>query len=135
MVKIFYTFNQRMTMNKQFLKDGLVWGFLLWLIGYILGIVFFMMVPPHLIGFVILPIGTAITLWVLIKKVKSTQINYYFWLAVIWTIMAVVFDYLFIVKAFKSEGYYKPDVYLYYLLTFALPLVVSWRKSSTTKSN
>ena len=63
-----YNFNQRITMNKQLLKDGLGWGFLLWLIGYILGIVFFMFVPPTMIGFVVMPIGIVITLWVLFKK-------------------------------------------------------------------
>jgi len=41
---------------------------------------------------------------------------------------------LFIVKAFKpADGYYKLDVYLYYALTFALPLIVGWRKKLIRK--
>jgi nicotinamide riboside transporter PnuC len=52
-------------------------------------------------------------------------------LAVIWTVIAVLFDYLFIVKAFKpADGYYKPDVYLYYALTFIVPLLIGWWKKS-----
>lgn len=121
-------------MNKQLLTNGLGWGFLLWLIGYILGIVFFMMVPENLIGFILLPIGTAITLWVLIKKIKSNQLSHYFWLSVIWTLIAIVLDYFFIVIAFKSTNYYKLDVYLYYLLTFALPLAIGWRKNRVSRS-
>jgi len=44
-------------------------------------------------------------------------------------LIAVIFDYLFLVKMFKpTDGYYKLDVYLYYILTFLLPLIVGWRK-------
>lgn len=117
-------------MNKQFSKDAFGWGFLLWLIGYLFGIVFFMIVPTDLIGFFVLPLGMAVTLWVLVKKVKGRQLNYYIWLAIVWMLIAVIFDYLFIVKAFQSTDYYKPDVYLYYVLTLALPLLVGWKMSS-----
>lgn len=113
-------------MNKQLIKDSFGWGFLLWLIGYILGFLFFAFVPPAMIGWVIMPIGTAITLWVLFKKIK---IDNFLLLAIIWTIIAIVLDYFFIVKALKpADGYHKLDVYLYYALTFILPLIVGWRK-------
>jgi hypothetical protein len=117
-------------MNKQMLKDTIGWGIGLWLIGYILGIILFMLVPPSLIGWVIAPIGTIITLRVLFKKIKSDSLNYYLLLAISWTIIAIVFDYFFLVKVFKpADGYYKLDVYLYYALTFILPLVVGWKKN------
>lgn len=78
-----------------------------------------------------MPIGTAITLWVLIKKVKADSLQYYLLLAVIWTLLAIVFDYFFLVKVFKpADGYYKLDVYLYYVLTFVLPLVIGWNKKT-----
>lgn len=116
-------------MNKQLAKDAFGWGFILWLIGYGLGIMFFSIVPPSMIGWVIMPIGTIITLWVLFKKVKTDSFSYYAKLAVVWVLIAVVFDYFFIVKAFKPvDGYYKLDVYLYYALTFILPLIAGWRK-------
>jgi hypothetical protein len=102
----------------------------LWLIGYGLGIVLFAVVPPALLGWMIMPIGIAITLWVLFKKISSHFFLYYFNLAIIWTLIAIVFDYLFLVKVFHpADGYYKPDVYLYYVLTFVLPLAVGWRKN------
>lgn len=117
-------------MTKQFLKDSLGWGFVLWLIGYALGIMLFTLAPLYLIGWIIMPIGTIITLWVLLKKVRGDSLRYYFFLAIIWTLIAILFDYFFLVKAFKStDGYYKLDVYLYYTLTFALPLIVGWRKN------
>lgn len=117
--------------GKQLLRDALIWGFLLWLIGYILGIILFMFVPPSVLGWVIMPIGTTITLWVLFKKIKNDSLQYYLKLAVSWTVIAIVFDYFFLVKAFKpADGYYKLDVYLYYALTFVLPILVGWRKKN-----
>jgi len=119
------------SMTKNFLKDSLGWGFVLWLIGYVLGVIFFAIVSPSMIGWVIMPIGIIIMLWVLLKKVGGDSFQYYVMLAVIWTVIAVVFDYLFIVKAFKpADGYYKPDVYLYYALTFIVPLLIGWWKKS-----
>ena len=109
--------------GKVFLNT-LAWGFTLWLIGYVLGIIFFAFVPKDLIGWFILPIGIAVTLWVLLKKIKRESFGCYVGLGVIWMIMAIALDYIFIVKLFKSPDYYKPDVYLYYFLTFALPLAV-----------
>lgn len=117
--------------DKQILLDALGWGFLLWLVGYLLGIGLFMVVPQSMLGWIIMLIGTVITLWVLFKKVESDSLQYYLKLAVFWTVIAVVFDYFFLVKAFKpADGYYKLDVYLYYALTFVLPLFAGWRKSN-----
>ncbi len=114
-------------MSKRFLKHAFGWGFTLWLIGYVLGIILFFVLPTSLIGWVILPIGLTITFLVLLKKVKGETLAYYFLLGIIWTIIAVFFDYLFIVKALKPEdGYYKLDVYLYYIFTFISPLIVGW---------
>lgn len=121
-------------MNKQLFKDALGWGFILWLIGYGLGMALFSIVPPSMIGWIIMPVGAALTLWVLFRKVKGDSLRYYLFLAAVWTLIAVVFDYFLLVKAFKpADGYYKPDVYLYYALTFFLPLVAGWRKEATKK--
>lgn len=114
--------------NIQLLKDSLIWGFVLWLIGYLLSFVLFFIVPLSMIGWFIAPIGTAITLIVLFKKIKSNDFKYYLTLGIIWTLMAIILDYIFIVKLLKPVGYYKPAVYLYYGLTFALPLFVSIKK-------
>jgi hypothetical protein len=118
-------------MMKQLYKDAFGWGFILWFIGYLLGIMLFTVVPNSVIGWIIMPIGTIITILVLLKKVKADSFQYYALLAVIWALIAVVFDYFFLVKVFKPEdGYYKLDVYLYYTLTFILPLIVGWWKTN-----
>jgi hypothetical protein len=118
-------------MNRQLLKDSFGWGFILWLIGYILGIVLFFVLPSSLIGWVIMPIGVVVTLWVLMRRVKVNLLQHFVMLAGVWTVIAVVLDYVFIVKAFSSaDGYYKLDVYVYYVLTFTTPLAVGWWKTS-----
>ena len=117
-------------MTKQFFKDAFIWGFVLWLIGYILGMVLFMAVPPSLIGWVITPFGILMTLWVLFKKVNANTFPYYVGIALSWTIIAIACDYLFLVMVFKpTDGYYKLDVYVYYTLTVLLPLIVGWKKA------
>jgi hypothetical protein len=114
-------------LNRQFLKDTFGWGFVLWLIGYALGIVLFALVPASLIGWIITPVGITITLWVAFGKVRGNTLPYYGFVALVWLLIAVVGDYLFIVKAFKpADGYYKPDVYLYYALTVGIPLFAGW---------
>ena len=117
-------------MSNKNLKKTFLWGFVLRLIGYALGIVLYFVVPNGLIGWIITPIGILITLWILLKKLKLDLFYDYVLIAVIWTLIAIVCDYIFLVKMFKPEdGYYKFDVYLYYLLTFILPAVVGWKKT------
>ena len=111
--------------KKQLLKDALGWGFALWLIGYGLGIILFFFVPANLLGWVIMPIGALITIWVLLKKVGIKSCWGYVIIAAVWTLIAVICDYFFLVKLLKpADGYYKLDVYIYYALTFFLPLIV-----------
>jgi hypothetical protein len=106
------------------------WGVGLWLIGYVLGIIAFALVPTWLIGWIIMPIGVLITVWALLQ-LKHVPLWFYGTLSVVWTVIAVTFDYLFIVRAFApADGYYKLDVYIYYFLTFTLPLVFGWRTNS-----
>jgi uncharacterized membrane protein len=116
-------------MNRQFFKDAFGWGVILWLIGYLLGVLLFPVAPARLIGWIIMPIGIIITLWVLLKKVKRESFKNYLLLALIWTLIAIILDYFLLVKVFNpADGYYKLDVYLYYLLTFILPVIVGLRR-------
>lgn len=117
-------------MNKQIARDALGWGFGLWLIGYALGMMLFAIVPVSLIGWIIMPIGTAIALWVALGKVNGDTLRHYCIVALAWTLIAVLGDYLFIVKVLKpADGYYKLDVFLYYALTLAIPLLAGGRKT------
>ncbi|MBU0648010.1 hypothetical protein KJ855_02420 [Patescibacteria group bacterium] len=120
--------------STQILLSNLFWGFILWLFGYILGFIFFAIVPPETIGYYIMPLGVFLMLWVLFQKIHRDQFGYYFRIGLFWTVMAVVLDYLFIVLLLNSTDYYKLDVYLYYALTFLIPVLVGWYKFRHKKS-
>ena len=121
--------------KKQIFLNTIFWGFILWLFGYILGIIFFTFVPKEFLGWSIMPFGVVATLWVLFKKIERESFGCYIGLGVIWTIIAIVFDYFFLVKLFNSSDYYKFDVYVYYFLTLVLPIAVGWYKFNKKKNN
>jgi hypothetical protein len=111
------------------LKNMLTWGFILWLVGYLAGMVLFFIVPQDYIGWIISPFATIFTIWVLMKKVKRPELMCYFGTGLIWMIMAIVLDFIFIVLLLKTGvSYYQPDVILYYLLTLILPVAVGYWK-------
>jgi len=121
--------------KKKIFLNTVFWGFVLWLFGYVLGIVFFALVPAEVLGWYIMPLGIIATLWVLIKKIQRDEFGCYVGLGVIWTLMAVVLDYFFLVKLLNVTDYYKIDVYLYYALTFILPIAVGWYTTNFVKSS
>lgn len=122
-------------MSRRFWIDALVWGFALWLIGYVLGILLFAVVPANMIGWAIMPIGIFVALWILFTRVKGDSLRYYLLVAIVWTVLAIVCDYFLLVKLFKpTDGYYKLDVYLYYAITFVLPIAVGWWKLRAKKA-
>jgi hypothetical protein len=121
--------------KRKIFLNTVLWGFILWLFGYILGIVFFAFVSKDKIGWYILPLGIIFTLWVLFKKIEREELMCYFGLGLIWMIMAVALDYFFLVKLFHSADYYKTDVYIYYVLTFILPMAVGWYKFKLAKKS
>lgn len=113
--------------------NTVLWGLALWFFGYVLGFVFFALVPKEVIGWYIMPFGLAATLWVLIKKIKREEFGCYVGLGVIWTILAIALDYIFLVKMLSATDYYKLDVYIYYFLTLILPIVVGYYKIRANK--
>lgn len=116
------------------LLDTLGWGTILWLIGYILGFVFFFIVPLDMIGWFIMPIGILITAFVAIRKIDPKTMMDYVPVALSWTIIAIILDYIFIVMMLNpADGYYKLDVYLYYIFTFVIPIAAGiWKQYSKT---
>lgn len=121
--------------KKKIFLNTIWWGFLLWLFGYALGFLFFAFIPKGVIGWYIMPFGIIATLWVLFKKIKRESFGCYVGLAVLWTIIAVALDYVLIVRLLNASDYYKLDVYVYYLLTFVLPVIVGWYKINQAKKN
>ncbi len=113
--------------SRSLLRDALGWGFALWLFGYLAGVLLFFVVPTAYIGIVLTPAAVLLTVWVLLRRVRAGELARDLVIAAAWTAIAVTLDYAFIVQLLRpADGYYKPDVALYYGLTFALPIVVGW---------
>lgn len=116
-------------MSKQFVKNNFGWGFILWLFGYLISLILFFIVEPPVIGWIIMPVGLVFTLWVLYWKIKAKEFREYLIMGIIWLSIALILDYLLIVKLLHpADGYYKLSVYIYYALTMLLPILGWWLK-------
>jgi uncharacterized membrane protein YpjA len=101
-------------------------GLLLWFVGWCSSLVLFFFVPTDILGWILFTIFTPVTIAItaLWFRKRSLAIAYYLAVAVVWTSIAVVFDYLFIVTLFNVSGYYHPSVIVYYAETFLIPLCI-----------
>ncbi len=117
------------TSIKTRIADTLLLGSAIWLLGYIISIVLYGFVPSSLLGWVLFVLLTPVTIYIAylrFKKRKET-LAYYAMVALVWVVLAMILDYLFIVMAFNNQSYYKADVFVYYLVTFLVPFVVGFR--------
>ena len=113
-------------MNRFITRDLLGLGLLQWFAGYVLGFVFYAFVPAELIGWFVMPLAVGLTCLVLWKWVRVDSMRDALLLGLAWSTIAIACDYFFLVKLLKPpDGYYKVDVYLYYLLMFALPVAAA----------
>ena len=115
--------------TKAKLIDALGLGVGIWLIGYVASILLYSLVPNNLLGWILFVILTPVALYVAYlrfrKRKEST--GYYLIIAVVWTIIAIILDYLFIITLLHSNNYYKIDVFVYYATTFIIPLLIGYR--------
>ena len=97
----------------------------LWLVGYLASLVLFVSPYAAIMGWILLVVCTPVTITVAWWwfRVRDLPLTYYVKVGAAWTAIAVVFDYLFIVLLFQAT-YYGPDVFVYYALTFLIPVGV-----------
>jgi FtsH-binding integral membrane protein len=112
---------------KEWLKDTVGLGIVLWLIGYLASMALFLSPFAGIMGWIITavftPVTIVITWWWF--RARDLPLAYYAGVGIVWTVIAVVLDYLFIVLLFQAT-YYAPDVFLYYALTFLIPVGVGY---------
>ncbi len=111
---------------KQWIKDTAGLGVVLWLIGYLASLVLFFSPYAGIMGWILLAIFTPVTIavtWWWFRHRERLPLQYYACVGVAWTLIAVVFDYLFIVLMFQAT-YYESDVFVYYAVTFLIPVGV-----------
>lgn len=111
------------------------WGFALWLFGYLLGFLFYPLVPVAMIGWCVTPFGLAAVCFVLWKWIRAGSLRDGLMVGAVWCAIAIVCDHVFIVKLLDPpDGYYKLDVYIYYAVTLALPVIVARLRSAAPKT-
>jgi nicotinamide riboside transporter PnuC len=112
---------------KQWITDMIGLGTGFWLLGYILSIVLFFSPYARSMGWILLsictPVTLAITWWWF--RARDHPRGYYLKVGVAWTILAIVLDFLFIVVLLQAT-YYGADVFVYYVLTFLIPVGVGY---------
>jgi hypothetical protein len=111
---------------KQWVQDTAGFGTVLWLIGYLVSLVLFFTPYAGIMGWILLAIFTPVTIaitWWWFRKRERLPVQYYAGVGAAWTLIAVVLDYLFIVLLFQVI-YYGPDVFVYYVVTFLIPVGV-----------
>ncbi len=108
---------------RQWVKDTVGLGTGLWLLGYLVSLALFFTPFAAIMGWVITavftPVTIAITWWWF--RARDLPLGYYAGVGAAWTVIAVVLDHLLIVRLFNAD-YYAPDVAVYYVLTFLIPV-------------
>jgi len=115
------------------LVDTLFTGILVWAIGYAMGFYIItipgypdvMMQPSVLIG--VSAVGILVTggiAYLRFRRRSGLGWGYALVVGASWLVVALVFDFLFIVLLFGAYGYYRPHILVYYLLTLIVPTIV-----------
>jgi len=111
-------------MNR-WIYDTMGLGTALWLLGYLASLLLFFSPFSGTMGWIITavftPVTIAITWWWF--RTRGLPLSYYVGVGVVWTVIAIVLDFMFIVRLFRA-AYYSPDVFVYYALTFLIPVGV-----------
>jgi hypothetical protein len=117
--------------NKEKITDTLGLGFLLWLAGYLASIPLYFIAPRDMLGWALFAVFTPVTVYVAYWRFHKRELSmgYYLVVAIAWTLIAISFDYVFIVMLLKAADYYKLDVLVYYAVIFLIPVLIGSRYS------
>lgn len=110
---------------KQWIKDMLGLGTGLWLIGYLASLLLFFSPFADSMGWIITAVCTPVTIaiaWWWFRE-RDLPLTYFVLVGLAWTVIAIVLDYLCIVRLFQTP-YYEIDIFVYYTLTFLIPVGV-----------
>lgn len=107
----------------QWITDMAGLGIVLWLIGYLASLALFFSPFAATMGWILIIMFTPVTIvitWWWFKRREPLPLPYFAKVGIVWMLIAIVFDYFFIVLLFQAS-YYGPDVFVYYALTFLIP--------------
>lgn len=112
---------------EDWIRDTVGVGTALWLFGYLASLVLFFSPVAAIMGWIITAVFTPVTIiitWWWFRQ-RDLALTYYAGVGITWTLIAIVLDYLFIVRLFQA-AYYAPHIVVYYALTFLIPVGVGY---------
>lgn len=114
-------------MNKSFLKDAVGGGLILWAVGFLLGMILFTFVDVSMMGWIIMPIVVivAILLSARMAKAHPAALSYFIGVGAMWFGIALILDYLILVRGYRAQNYYDLDIIIYYAGMFFIPSIVA----------
>lgn len=126
-------------MEKGFAKkrrvDVFVFGILLWVMGFVGSLILYPFVSLDIMGWILFAIFTPVTILISYFRFRKRDMKFFYYLmtGVFWMLIAIVLDYIFIVKLLSSVDYYKLDVFVYYIVTFLIPVGIGLIKNKKKK--
>ncbi len=115
-------------MKKHSLIDTFVYGLVLWVIGFALGMALFPFVDVSIMGWFIMPVVLIVALILAVRmrrRRSAAPVSYFIGVGVVWVMVSLILDYLILVQAYNAEGFYDTDIVIYYVGMFLIPIVVS----------
>ena len=111
-------------MFKKELLFDIAAGFLLWVVGFALGMLLFTLIPASILGWYLLVIIVPLTIIISLYRFKerNESIKYFLFVASVWLLIPIILDFIIIVLTFNVQNFYDIDLLIYYALTFIIPL-------------
>ncbi len=112
---------------KEWIRDMVGLGMGFWLLGYLLSLALFFSPFASSMGWILLAVCTPVTIaitWWWFRR-RDLPLVYFVKVGLAWTVIAIVLDFLFIIILLQAT-YYGPDVFVYYALTFLIPVGVGY---------
>lgn len=116
------------SMKKYALVDTLVYGLVIWLVGFVLGMVLFPFVEISVMGWILMPVTLIVALFLSMRirrKRSAAAVSTFIGVGLSWVALSLILDYAILVKGYSAENFYDVDIIIYYIGVLLIPIIVS----------
>lgn len=115
-------------MKKYALVDTLIYGLVIWLVGFVLGMVLFPFVEISVMGWILMPVTLIVALLLSLRirrKRSAGAVSYFIGVGLSWVALSLILDYAILVKGYDAENFYDVDIIIYYVGVLLIPILAS----------